>query len=256
MCKKSFDLSSADSWETLIVGLCIILLLLGAATFVIKQWWLTPEPQKIEVIIAPQDSIRSMYYYDKTSLDSLVAVINNHIAKNERKYVQMSATQEDNRFKSLASMLIGIISSIALFFGYKSFRDIREKGKEMSKEVAENAAKDIAKTSAEEFLNSQLPGIVKKELNEGLYNQEVINSTKDSIIAELKPILFSEFRREFGSQNETDGQQNSDGDAMSPEEMFNSSISTPNEPASQTSEAIFDESPSVEPQKKESNGKD
>ena len=256
MCKKSFDLSSVDNWETLIVGLCIILLLLGAATFVIKQWWLTPELQKIEVVIAPQDSLKSKYYYDNTSLDSLVSVINNHIAENERKYAQLSSVQEDNRFKSLASMLIGIISSIALFFGYKSFRDIREKGKEMSKEVAENAAKVIAKTSAEKYLNSKLPGIVKKELNEGLYNQEVINSTKDSIIAELKPILLSEFRKELGSQNESDGQQNSDGDALSPEEMFNSSKSTPKEQASKTSEAVSDESPSVEPQKKESNGKD
>lgn len=256
MCKKSFDLSSADSWEILIIGLCILLLLLGAATFVIKQWWLTPEPQKIEVVIAPQDSIKSTYYYDKTSLDSLVSVINSHITENEKKYAQLTSAQEDERFKSLASMLIGIISSIALFFGYKSFRDIREKGKEMSREVAENAAKDTAKVSAEEYLNSKLPEIVKKELNEGLYSQEVINSTKDSIIAELKPILLSEFGKGLETQNETDGQQNSDGDAMSPEEMFNSSKSSPIEPSSQNNEAISDEKTAVEPQKKELNGKD
>lgn len=250
MCKKSNNWSSADSWEVLIIGLCILLLLFGVVTFVIKQWWLTPEPQRIEVTIVPQDSLLTSYVYDRESLDSLVFSINTRISANEAKFEALSEVQEDERFKSLASMLIGIISSIALFFGYKSFRDIREKGEETSKNVAKDTADEVAKKAAETYLNSQLPGIVKKELNEGLYKKEVIDSTKASIIAQLKPELL----RELKPQEEEAEPQG--GKALDPDEMFGATLGTADPAAAKPdSKETTSETP-VQPTKPTANGKD
>ena len=222
MCKKSNNWTSADSWEVLIIGLCILLLLFGVATFVIKQWWLTPEPQRIEVVLVPHDSLRTTYVYDKESLDSLVSNINARVSANEAKFETLSDAQEDERFKSLASMLVGIVSSIALFFGYKSFRDIREKGEETSRNVAKETADHTAKIAAKEYLDSKLPDIVKTELNKGLYNKEVIDSTKASIIAEIKPELLRELKDETKHQHE-EGKQQEKGKALSSDEMLGAS---------------------------------
>lgn len=226
MCKNSNNWSSTDNWEVLIIGLCILLLLFGVATFVIKQWWLTPEPQIIEVVIAPQDSICTSYVYDRESLDLLVSNINARISDNEAKYESLLDTHEDERIKSLASLLIGIISSIALFFGYKSFRDIREKGEETSKTVAEDTANQTAKKAAEEYLNSKLPDIVKDELNKGLYKKEVIDSTKASIIAQIKPELLRELADEKKSDDDEHENTNTKGKALDYNEMFGASPST------------------------------
>lgn len=254
MCKKSNNWSSADSWEVLIIGLCILLLLFGVATFVVKQWWLTPEPQSIEVKIVPQDSLKTSYVYDKASLDSLVSNINARISANEAKFKTLSETQEDERFKSLASMLIGIISSIALFFGYKSFRDIREKGEETSKAVAKETADEVAKKAAEAYLNSQLPDIVKKELNEGLYKKEVIDSTKASIIAQLKPELLRELRPDETPQ-EDGAEPQEEGKALDSDEMFGASPVAPTPVAKESIEEDFPSETPVQTQKTTANGK-
>lgn len=254
MCKKSNNWSSADSWEVLIIGLCILLLLFGVTTFVIKQWWLTPEPQRIEVTIVPQDSLQTSYVYDRASLDSLVSNINERISANEAKFKALSEAQEDERFKSLASMLIGIISSIALFFGYKSFRDIREKGEETSRNVAKDTADEVARKAAEDYLKSQLPDIVKKELNEGLYKKEVIDSTKASIIAEIKPELIRELKPEETAQEEDIEPQ--EGKALDPNEMFGATqaVAEPTAVKPENQNKVS-EAP-VQPTKPSANGKD
>ena len=255
MCKKSNNWTSADSWEILIIGLCILLLLFGVATFVIKQWWLTPEPQRIEVALVPHDSLRTTNFYDKESLDSLVSNINAIISANEAKFETLSEAQEDERFKSLASMLIGIVSSIALFFGYKSFRDIREKGEETSRNVAKETADHTAKIAAKEYLDSKLPDIVKTELNKGLYNKEVIDSTKASIIAEIKPELLRELKDETKHQHE-EGKQQEKGKALSSDEMFGASqaVSLP-EKTNQTGAEAPDATP-TQTSKPKTDGKD
>ena len=255
MCKKSNNWISADSWEVLIIGLCILLLLFGVATFVIKQWWLTPETQRIEVVLVPHDSLRTTYVYDKESLDSLVSNINARVSANEAKYETLSDAQEDERFKSLASMLIGIVSSIALFFGYKSFRDIREKGEETSRNVAKETADHTAKNAAKEYLDSKLPDIVKTELNNGLYNKEVIDSTKASIIAEIKPELLRELKDEIKHQHE-EGKQQEKGKALSSDEMFGASqaFSLP-EKTNQTGAEASDAAP-TQTSKPKTDGKD
>lgn len=235
--------------------MCILLLLFGVATFVIKQWWLTPEPQRIEVVLVPHDSLRTTNFYDKESLDSLVSNINAIISANEAKFETLSEAQEDERFKSLASMLIGIVSSIALFFGYKSFRDIREKGEETSRNVAKETADHTAKIAAKEYLDSKLPDIVKTELNKGLYNKEVIDSTKASIIAEIKPELLRELKDETKHQHE-EGKQQEKGKALSSDEMFGASqaVSLP-EKTNQTGAEAPDATP-TQTSKPKTDGKD
>lgn len=256
MCKKLDERSCAEKWEIHIIVLCIILLLFGVGTYVVKQWWLTPEPQIIEVVTTPQDGVDTNCYYDKSSLDSLIAIVNNHFVENEKKYAQLSNVREDERFKSLASMLIGIISAIALFFGYKSFRDIREKGEEMSKEVAEKAAKGVAEQSAENYLNSQLPGIVKQELDKGIYKKEVMSAIKDSIITQLKPELLIELKKNTQEPVESDSQKEQKEGALSPDEMFNSANQGLSSPAQQATNTASKEETVVESQKKESDGQD
>ncbi len=216
---------SADCWELIIISLSIILLLFGVCTYVVKQWWLTPETQRIEVVIVPQDSLRTAYTYDIESLDSLVSNINKIITSNESKYKQLTSAQDDERFKSLASMLLGIVSAIALFFGYKSFRDIREKGEEMSRTVATESAKVTAKEEAKNYLNSQLPSIVKQELQNETYKKNVLDTTKASIIAEIKPLVLKELK-EFNKDQGKDIEENETiGKAMEADEMFGDTAS-------------------------------
>ena len=246
--KRTF---SADWWELFIISLCVILLLFGLFTYVVKQWWLTPNLQRIEVVIVPQDSLRAAYTYDKESLDSLVSNINNIISSNESKYEQLTNAQEDERFKSLASMLLGIISAIALFFGYKSFRDIREKGEEMSRTVATESAKVTAKEEAKIYLESQLPNIVRQELDNKTYQKNVLDTTKASIIAEIKPLVLKELKDFNKDQGQDDEEKVSVGKAMEADEMFGDKTSVAETPKASTPNSGKETSDN---QKQESNG--
>lgn len=252
MCAESRKKSSADWWELLIIGICIILLLFGVFTYVVKQWWLTTEPQRIEVVIVPQDSLHTAYAYDRESLDSLVTNINRIISTNESKYEQLTNAQDDERFKSLASMLIGIVSAIALFFGYKSFRDIREKGEETSRLVAKETAETTAKSAAKTYLESQLPNIVRQELDNETYKKKVFETTKASIIAEITPLIQKELKNLGTGQDKEVEEQAATGKAMNEDEMFGVS--------SATTETIIASPPNTDKessgnkQKQESNG--
>ena len=242
---------SADRWELIIISLCIILLLFGVFTYVVKQWWLTPETQRIEVVIVPQDSLRTAYTYDIESLDSLVSNINKIITSNESKYEQLTNSQDDERFKSLASMLLGIVSAIALFFGYKSFRDIREKGEEMSRTVATESAKVTAKKEAKTYLDSQLPKIVRQELDNETYKKNVLDTTKASIIAEVKPLVLRELKDFDKGQDKDIEEKETIGKAMEADEMFGDTASVAETPISSTPNLGKEVS---DKQKKESNG--
>lgn len=242
---------SVDWWEQIIISLCIILLLFGVFTYVVKQWWLTPQTQRIEVVIVPQDSLRTAYTYDIESLDSLVSNINKIITTNESKYEHLTNAKDDERFKSLASMLLGIVSAIALFFGYKSFRDIREKGEEMSRTVATESAKVTAKEEAKNYLESQLPNIVRQELDNETYKKKVLDTTKASIIAEIKPLVLRELKDFYKGQDKDVEEKETIGKAMEADEMFGDTTSVAETPKSSTKNSGKETS---EKQKQESNG--
>lgn len=251
MSDESKRKSSADRWELIIISLCVILLLFGVFTYVVKQWWLIPEPQRIEVVIVPQDSLCTAYGYEIESLDSLVSNINKIIISNESKYEQLTRSQDDERFKSLASMLLGIVSAIALFFGYKSFRDIREKGEEMSRNVAADSATHTAKEEAKKYLESQLPNIVRQEIDNETYKKSVVDTIKASIITDLKPLVLKELKDFNKDQCEDVEEKDTIGKAMEADEMFGDTTSV-----TETTKATTPNSgkETSDNQKQESNG--
>lgn len=202
--KQAHGWSLIETCEVIIMSLCILLLLFGAATFVYREWIKTPVPQVIELRISYSDSIPNSNVVLREDIDSLVSSVNTIMSSISSHYKTVDkCREEDNRLKSLGTLLFGIISSIALFFGYKSFKDIKDKGAQTASEVADNTAREVATSVAtktsQDYFDKTMPAIVKKQIDEkfsGAGKGALIQSIKDQILS----ILSNDIKREVTSQ--------------------------------------------------------
>lgn len=178
-------------------------------------------------ITVSNDSISGVVY-SKSEIDSLVEVIRHHEDALSHKYQSyLHEKEKEDHAQTVIVFVVGAIVSICGFFGYKSFKDIKEQGKEI--------AKDIAEKQAKEEIDKQLPDLIRREVT-NVYRSEALmileQKVKDSVTQELQAYIDDSIKTKVGEyinshlftqsngseDNEEKTEQTKDGDMS--EELF------------------------------------
>lgn len=227
--KNRNNTSLIEKWAIWIIGICIVLLLFGVGCFVVNKTILTPKVDRLEIKIIP-DSLSTDATYSKKEIDSLIAVTKIILESYEHHFQTetVQKEQEDN-YKSFGALLLSVIVGLGGFFGFKSFKDIKDRGEQTAKEVASEKASELAEKVAEKaagkYLASKLPEVVQKQFEES-FKDTTINSIKESVKAELVPQILQALQEQQGDEveegqpEETRSVEQGDG-LMTPDDMFN-----------------------------------
>ena len=156
-----------------------------------------PSVRKVIVETAPVDSLGIGAAYSREQLDSIIDVVKDYELKLDEKYQYLlEKREEDDRFKTWGALLIGLFVSVLGFFGYKSFKDIKNHSEEIAKTEASNIAGSIATSQAEatatlktnEYLEQHLDAKITEAMT-AHYNDEATNVLKRRILDELRPLI-------------------------------------------------------------------
>lgn len=221
--------SLIEKWAICLIGTCIVLLLFGVGCLVLNKTILTPKVARLEIRIIP-DSLSVDAAYSRREVDSLINITKTTLESYEHHFQTetVQKEQEDN-YKSFGALLLSVIVGLGSFFGFKSFKDIKDKGEQTAKEVASEKASELAERVAEEaakkYLASKLPEVVQKQFEES-FKDTTINSIKESVKAELLPQILQALQDQpenKGEEDQSEGtcsEERGDG-LMTPEDMFN-----------------------------------
>lgn len=155
----------------------------------------------IVIKVSYQDSIPNSMVYTRSEVDSLFRRIDQKELLLEEKYNYILQQKEQEfKWQSYISLIIGIIVSICGFFGYKSIRDLKEDVQKDTKKWAERAAGEKAKTVATDvtrkvchtevtqlmptevssYLDKHLQTSVKQKVDE-LYKSEMTKALRSEL---------------------------------------------------------------------------
>lgn len=161
--------------------------------------------EKVIVVVSQEDTLPPSVHIKSIELDSLMQLIEKKEMRLEERYDYM-LEQKENEFKwqSYISLIIGVIVSICGFFGYKSIRELKEDVQKDTKSLAERVAKIKAAQTAEEVAQNEskiqvqnsLPNEVRKYLAENLrpelskqmnelFRDEMYNSLKSELVDKI-----------------------------------------------------------------------
>lgn len=156
-----------------------------------------PSVRKVIVETAQVDSLGMEVVYSREQVDSIIEVVRDYELKLDEKYKYLLEKREDDdRFKTWGALLIGLFVSVLGFFGYKSFKDIKNHSEEIAKTEANTIAGSVATTKAEatatlktnEYLEQHLDAKITEAMT-AHYNDEATNVLKRRIIDELRPVI-------------------------------------------------------------------
>lgn len=156
-----------------------------------------PSVRKVVVETAQVDSIGAETAYSREQVDSIIKVVRDYDLKLDEKYQYLLEKREDDdRFKTWGALLIGLFVSVLGFFGYKSFKDIKNHSEEIAKAEAHSIAGSVAIRQAEAIAtlktNEYLEQHLDAKINEAMtahYNGEATNVLKQRIMDELRPVI-------------------------------------------------------------------
>ncbi len=156
-----------------------------------------PSVRKVVVETVQVDSLGKEIAYSREQMDSIINVVRDYELKLDEKYQYLLEKREDDdRFKTWGALLIGLFVSVLGFFGYKSFKDIKNHCEEIAKAEAQNIAESVsarqAETTATLKTNDYLEQHLDAKINEAMtahYNGEAINVLKQRIMDELRPVI-------------------------------------------------------------------
>lgn len=156
-----------------------------------------PSVRKVIVETAQVDSLGVEAVYSREHVDSIIEVVRDYELKLDEKYQYLLEKREDDdRYKTWGALLIGLFVSVLGFFGYKSFKDIKNHSEEIAKAEAHNIAGNVAISQAEttatlktnEYLEQHLEAKITEAMTT-YYNDEATNVLKQRIVDELRPVL-------------------------------------------------------------------
>jgi len=222
--------SLLEKWAVWLVGLCIVLLLIGVGCFVFNKTVLTPKVAKLEIRMIP-DSLSEEASYSKKEVDSLIMLTKQTLDSYQHHFeTEIVQKEQEDVYKSFGALLLSVIVGLCGFFGFKSFKDIKEKGEQTAKDAANNVAKDVAETAAkkaaEAYLESKLPEVVDKQFEKS-FKDTTVNSIKESVKSEVVPQILQILQNsstddtEGGTQEGEDSNETTPVAPMTPDEMFN-----------------------------------
>lgn len=157
MCSRNVHDSEENRESSISSTLAYFLLLFCAIAIIcplIVDLFFHPE-QKVEIRVKSTDTIPAQtLIIDKSNLDSMFYKIEEYELKLNERYDYI-LEQKENEFKwqTYITFIIGIIVSICGFFGYKSLRELKEDvqkdTKKWSERTAHATAESVAHTTAE-----------------------------------------------------------------------------------------------------------
>lgn len=163
---------------------------------------LSSKPTPIEVHLAvATDTLPAQVIFSKSDIDSLFSIVQKQERLLNEKYDYV-LEQKENEFKwqTYISFIIGIIVSICGFFGYKSLRELKEEvrietiqlAQTTAEDTARSEAREVAKKVSEEEVRQQLPQQSKEYLDEHL--QKEVSNQMDAL---FKNDLYSALKVEL-----------------------------------------------------------
>ena len=173
------DKSLEEKWATWVIGLSIATFLICGAA--IALWTFKSDVPIVQhKIVFSTDSIGNEVY-SKSGVDSLINIVQSQerMLSQKYQYVMEERSKEDSS-KTLITFIVGAIISVCGFFGYKSFKDIKDYGGK----IAETKAVE----TANKLINEHLPGMMNIEMTK-IYKGQSIDVIKQSIIQELTTTL-------------------------------------------------------------------
>lgn len=225
--KQGSGTTLIEKWAIWIVGICIICLILGVGCFVVNKTLLTPKVSHVVIKVIP-DTISAESTYSKKEVDSLITITKGTLESYEHHFeTEIVQKEQEDIYKSFGSLLLSIIVGLCCFFGFKSFKDIKDKGEQTARDVASKEARDVAEKkaakAAEDYLGSKLPEVVEKQF-ERSFKETTADSIKESLKAEIIPHILQQIQndKEQDAEAAESPVQGETGVApMTPEEMFN-----------------------------------
>ena len=214
MCQNRQQESLTEKWAVWILAICTVCLFLGVSCFIASKTILMPKVTQLEIRVLP-DSLSNLKNYSRAEVDSLITMTKATLDSYRHHFETVSKQkEEEDSYKSLGVMLLGAIIGLFGFFGYRSFNDIRDRGRELAKEEAKivaseearRTAKEVAVHTINEYFKAELPGIAKKQFNENFKN-EIIESVKQSVdeIVASKMAQLSEAKQIIDAGTQPDG---------------------------------------------------
>lgn len=132
-----------------------------------------------KVVFATDTLGREMY--SRSQVDSLIFILQDQERALSQKYqFILEERKKDDESKTLITFIVGAIISVCGFFGYKSFKDIKDHGEK----IAENKAVETAKN----IIMAQLPSMMDNEMTK-IYKGQSIEVIKLSLSQELTATL-------------------------------------------------------------------
>lgn len=175
--KKSLE----EKWATWIIGLSIATFLICGSTIALLNLKREVPIVQHKVVFATDSLGREMY--SQGQVDSLILIIQNQERALSQKYQYILEEREkDDASKTLITFIVGAIISVCGFFGYKSFKDIKDHGEK----IAENKAVETAQS----IITAKLPEMMNNEMTK-IYKGQSIEVIKQSLSQELTATLES-----------------------------------------------------------------
>lgn len=173
--KKSLE----EKWATWIIGLSIVTFLICGSTIAVLNLKCKVPIVQHKVVFATDTLGREMY--SRSQVDSLIFILQDQERALSQKYqFILEERKKDDESKTLITFIVGAIISVCGFFGYKSFKDIKDHGEK----IAENKAVETAKN----IIMAQLPSMMDNEMTK-IYKGQSIEVIKLSLSQELTATL-------------------------------------------------------------------
>lgn len=178
---SDYNQSLEEKWATWIIGLSIVTFLICGTALALLN--IKREAPIVQHKVEFATDSTGQEKYSKSQVDSLILVIQSQERALSQKYQYILEKRErDDSSKTLITFVIGAIISICGFFGYKSFKDIKEHGEKIAEKKAVETAQSI--------ISAQLPEMMSREMTK-IYKAQSVEVIKQSLLQELTSTLES-----------------------------------------------------------------
>jgi cysteinyl-tRNA synthetase len=183
--------------SVLVVASCVIAIIMIGYNLVSSE----VNVKKVDVNVNYKLEIDSTF--TKESVKNPLFNFNEKITKNNEKIYReinklinrfeeenkelLRQKQEQSKFVSLSSAILGILLAIAGFFGFKSIKEMKKDSIETSKETSEKTAEVVAKETAKTTAAITAEEVAKSEMREKYAN--INDEIRDTVLAEVKVFI-------------------------------------------------------------------
>ena len=198
--ENEFNWSYPEKWGFTIIGLLIIsfivMILVG---FCIKES--APESHHIHVYLTPdsiQNGVKDLY--TRAEVDTLINILQNHEAILDQKYQYiLEQHEEEDKMRMWVTIIVGLILSIAAFFGFKNITELKQQcskdASSIASDIAKTTAESVAQDKAEKTATQIATDVAKKE------TADLVKESSEPIATKIAQKTAEDIVKEYLSLN-------------------------------------------------------